>query len=435
MRVRRNLTSLDDPLTVAVAEDKPLVYRLLAERGIPVPRYILCAADDLETAWTFVESLGRPCVVKPAHASGALGVTTAISTRFDLARAMAYGGAFGRELLVEELVEGGVYRLLYFDGELLDAVLRTPPTVQGDGSASVEQLISAENRRRLAGGIEACQSLVKIDQELRHTLRQRGYTLRSVPPARTTRFVSRTPSTTTAAKTTYRPPKPFAARSSRRAPPQRRRSVFVSPGSTSSLATPACRWPRRRRGHRGQPCARALLPLLQARGTRAGGFDRAGAARGGEVVNQPPVILVGANMVTVVPIIRSLGKAGVDVRLLCSPNAAPSYSRYARRLPTDGPGPQPELWLRYLLGRAAENLRGAVVLACNDDALELLLDHREALAERYVLDVCDVAAQRAMLDKLATYRLPPRPGCRRRASGLPGPRKRCWSTPTNTPGH
>ena len=148
-----------------------------------MPRYTLCAADDLETAWAFVDSLGRPCVVKPAQASGALGVTTAISARFDLARAMAYGGAFGRELLVEELVEGGVYRLLYFDGELLDAVLRMPPTVQGDGSANVEQLVSAENRRRLAGGIEACQSLVKIDQELRHTLRQRGYTLRSVPPA------------------------------------------------------------------------------------------------------------------------------------------------------------------------------------------------------------------------------------------------------------
>ena len=182
VRARRNLTSVDDPLTVAMAEDKPLVYRLLAESGIAVPRHMECAADDLEAAWAFVSRLGRPCVVKPARASGALGVTTAISTWYDLARAMAYGGAFGPELLVEELVEGGVYRLLYFDGELLDAVLRLPPTVCGDGSASVEQLISTENARRLAGGIEACQSLVKIDQEMRHTLQRRGMTLRSVPP-------------------------------------------------------------------------------------------------------------------------------------------------------------------------------------------------------------------------------------------------------------
>lgn len=185
VRVRRNLTSLDDPLTVAVAEDKPLVYRLLAERGIAVPRSTVCAADDLAGAWAFVRKLGRPCVVKPARASGALGVTTAISTWYDLARAMAYGGAFGPELLVEELAEGGVYRLLYFDGELLDAVLRSPPTVRGDGSASVEQLIATENARRSAGGIEACQSLVKIDQEMRHTLRRQDTTLRSVPPAGT----------------------------------------------------------------------------------------------------------------------------------------------------------------------------------------------------------------------------------------------------------
>ena len=155
VRARRNLTSLDDPLTVAMAEDKPLVYRLLAERGIPVPRYTLCAADDLETAWAFVRSLGRPCVVKPAHASGALGVTTAISARYDLARAMAYGGAFGRELLVEELVEGGVYRLLYFDGELLDAVLRTPPTVQGE-----DRCAASRGLRILTGSRRSSSSLL-----------------------------------------------------------------------------------------------------------------------------------------------------------------------------------------------------------------------------------------------------------------------------------
>ncbi len=183
LRACRNLTSLDDPLTVAMAQDKPLVHRLLEERGIPVPRYMVCAADDLRTAWAFVSSMGRPCVVKPARASGALGVTTAITAKYELARAMAYGGAFGGELLVEELVEGGVYRLLYFDGELIDAVLRAAPTVRGDGSASVEQLIAEENQRRMVGGIEACQSLVKIDQELRHTLRQFGYSLRSIPPA------------------------------------------------------------------------------------------------------------------------------------------------------------------------------------------------------------------------------------------------------------
>jgi len=119
----------------------------------------------------------------------------------------------------------------------------------------------------------------------------------------------------------------------------------------------------------------------------------------------PTAILAGASMVSAMPIIRGLGRAGVDVRLLCAPAAATARSRYARRLPADGAGSQPERWLAYLLGRESDELRGAVLLACNDDAVELLLDHREALAEKYLLDICEPGAQRAMLDKLATYRV------------------------------
>ena len=96
---------------------------------------------------------------------------------------MAYAGAFDRDAIVEEFFGGAVYRLLYFGGELLDAVRRDPPTLAGDGRSSVEQLITAENRRRLDGGIASCQSLIKIDGELRHTLRRAGRGLRSVPAA------------------------------------------------------------------------------------------------------------------------------------------------------------------------------------------------------------------------------------------------------------
>ena len=120
-------------------------------------------------------------------------------------------------------------------------------------------------------------------------------------------------------------------------------------------------------------------------------------------------------MVTAISVIRSLGRAGVDVHLLCRAGAVPSHSRYARRIPIDSSLPPQEAWLRYLLGPESEGLRGAVLLSCNDDALELLLEHREELDGRYQLDVCDPGAQRAMLDKLATYRLAA-------AAGVPTPR-------------
>ena len=144
----------------------------------------------------------------------------------------------------------------------------------------------------------------------------------------------------------------------------------------------------------------------------------AGSAGPGESARPaggPPAILVGANVVTAISVIRGLARAGVDVHLLCRAGAVPSYSRYARRIPVDPSLPQQEAWLRYLLGPGSEELRGAVVMACNDDAIELLLDHRDELAKVYRLDLCDPVAQRAMLDKLATYRLAA-------AAGVPTPR-------------
>jgi D-alanine-D-alanine ligase-like ATP-grasp enzyme len=182
VRVRDNLTSLDDPVTVLVAGDKPLVYRLFAERGIPVPKHLLCSSRDLVSAWRFVQTTSRPCVVKPARSSaGGTGITTGIRGRGRLATAMARAGAYCDDLVIEHQLDGGVYRLLYFDGVLLDAVLRRPPTVRGDGRSSVAQLIEAENQDRARGGIEASQSLIKIDWELRHTMRDQGYGLHSIP--------------------------------------------------------------------------------------------------------------------------------------------------------------------------------------------------------------------------------------------------------------
>lgn len=118
----------------------------------------------------------------------------------------------------------------------------------------------------------------------------------------------------------------------------------------------------------------------------------------------PPAVLVGANEVTAISIARSLGRAGVDVRLLCRRGAVPSYSRYARRAALQESLPPQDAWRSYLLGAGTREVPGGVLLACNDDGVELLLDEHEALSRHYVLDVCDPVAQRAMLDKLATYR-------------------------------
>ena len=121
-------------------------------------------------------------------------------------------------------------------------------------------------------------------------------------------------------------------------------------------------------------------------------------------MTSPPAILVGADTVNAVSILRSLARAGVDVHLLCRSRALPARSRYGRRISLPGDESGRDAWVSYLLSGDSDHLRGAVLLACNDDGVEVLLENREVLREKFVLDISDPAAQRCMLDKLATYR-------------------------------
>jgi len=182
--VSDHVTSLDDPVTLEVAGNKPLVYRLMQERGVPIPRHVVCSAGDLATAQEFLRALGRPCVVKPAWGTGAgRGVTAGVRESRDLVGALAAAAAWCSQVIVEEQVPGNNYRLLYLDGRLLDAICRRPPVVTGDGRHTLRQLIAGENRRRIEGGMAASQTLIPIDRELRHTLRAGGHRLRDVPAA------------------------------------------------------------------------------------------------------------------------------------------------------------------------------------------------------------------------------------------------------------
>ncbi len=114
----------------------------------------------------------------------------------------------------------------------------------------------------------------------------------------------------------------------------------------------------------------------------------------------PQAVLVGASSANAVSVARSLGRRGIVVYLLCSPSGESRYSRFARRLDV---GADVEEWVRFLLGAQSDWLRGAVLLTCSDDAVQMTLEHREALAEKYILDIAEPSAQWCFLNKLSTY--------------------------------
>ena len=183
VRVRQNETPLDDYVTVQVANDKPLTYRLLDEAGLPIPEHARFEFPDLRPAMAFLDDRRDRCVVKPAkNTGGGIGITTGVSTHRQLALASAAAAVYGRDLLIEQQVPGENFRLLYLDGRLLDAVVRGAPSVEGDGRSTIAELLERANAARLDRGRTAGQSLVESDLEMRRTLASQGLALHSRPP-------------------------------------------------------------------------------------------------------------------------------------------------------------------------------------------------------------------------------------------------------------
>ena len=182
LQVYENRTSLDDPAVVARVADKFTVHTLLAQAGIAVAQQIVVNIGEVDQALRMLKKSALPLVVKPAANTGAgAGVSTCVRTPHQLLTAIAWARAYGPRILIEEQVPGDCYRVLVMDGEVLDTVLRRPPSVRSDGVSTVRQLVRGENKLRCRLGTARGQVLIRIDPDLRNTIMGQGFTLDSRP--------------------------------------------------------------------------------------------------------------------------------------------------------------------------------------------------------------------------------------------------------------
>lgn len=173
---------LDSDIMQRFMANKALTYEFMARKGIRLPKHVKFDLKDLESATQFLRDQDGPVVVKPADGTGGgRGVTTGILTQSALVSAARHAAGFNTKLLAEEQLTGASFRLLYIDGEFIDAVRRDSPVVTGDGQSSVLQLVKTENiARQSVENITALSPLL-IDQEARNTLAASGHSPTYVP--------------------------------------------------------------------------------------------------------------------------------------------------------------------------------------------------------------------------------------------------------------
>jgi cyanophycin synthetase len=165
------VTQCDDPIILQLAGDKPYGYRLAMEAGVPVPDHRILELRRFSEGVDFLEQAGGPLVVKPATGtSSGLGVTTAVRTRRQLASAVVLAALFDERLMVERMIPGESYRILYLEGCAIHAVRRRGLRLRGDGR-SVSELLRAAGHGPLTR-----------DPLVRETLAAQHLTLDTVPP-------------------------------------------------------------------------------------------------------------------------------------------------------------------------------------------------------------------------------------------------------------
>jgi cyanophycin synthetase len=173
---------LDDHLTLDLMGNKALTYDLMAEQGLAVPRHVRFSVTNMAPALAFLEEHGRPVVVKPnSGTGGGRGVTTGITSPGQLRRAAFWAARFDTDLLAETQVDGHSYRLLFLDGQFIDAIRRDPPRVTGNGTSTIAALVKAENTRRLEGRPFTALSPIRCDRDMANYLAAQGLSLRAVP--------------------------------------------------------------------------------------------------------------------------------------------------------------------------------------------------------------------------------------------------------------
>jgi D-alanine-D-alanine ligase-like ATP-grasp enzyme len=134
-------------------------------------------------ALKFAKEHGFPLVVKPNVSGFSRGSHFPVTNYTELVKAMFFARAWWPVSVVEQYLSGKNYRVVVADGEIMSVIRRYPPFVEGDGKASIEELIDTENEIRHRMQLGPVIHDIPKDVKIRKYLQQQGLTMHTVVPA------------------------------------------------------------------------------------------------------------------------------------------------------------------------------------------------------------------------------------------------------------
>ena len=179
-RIRATIASTTGNIAVDIACDKEETKNLLEAAEIPVPRgTVIRTEEGLQEA---IDKYGYPLVIKPIDGNHGKGNTTNITTWEQAIKALEAAKQYGRNVIVEKFITGFDFRVLVINYKFICAALRTPASVAGDGTHTIQWLIEETNKDPRRGyGHEKVLTQITIDQFTQKMLDELNYTLETIP--------------------------------------------------------------------------------------------------------------------------------------------------------------------------------------------------------------------------------------------------------------
>jgi cyanophycin synthetase len=166
----------------AIAQDKELTKSLLSAIGVPVPEGQVCRTA--EEAWSAAQAIGLPVAIKPRKGNQGKGVSTGLESEEAVRTAFELAVGYDGETIVERHLHGADHRLLVIGDRLVAAARREPPSVLGNGSSTIAELVAEENQNPLRGDDHSTSlSKLRLDAIGLEHLAELGLTPESVPAA------------------------------------------------------------------------------------------------------------------------------------------------------------------------------------------------------------------------------------------------------------
>jgi len=168
--------------TVRICQNKEKTKELLKQSNVPIPLGKEYDINNREDIISYAESIGYPVVLKPLNGSMGKGVYINLDNKEQLANAIEDARSTYRytDYLLEKYYPGNEYRVYVVGDKVIGATNRVPANITGDGVSSVENLIENKNEERKKNPYLAPKP-IKIDYEVKNSLKKLGYDKNSVP--------------------------------------------------------------------------------------------------------------------------------------------------------------------------------------------------------------------------------------------------------------